>query len=84
MRKGICFFFALWGVFALTSVLLAQEEPGTDAAVGAALKWLARHQDASGMWNQDGFDKNCDPKKGARCQNGQIFCQAIKTSTMSV
>jgi len=75
MRKVIYFFFALWGVFAFTSVLLAQEQPGTDAAVDAALRWLQRHQDASGMWDQDGFDKNC---KGAKCDNGPNFLSILK------
>ncbi len=30
-------------------------------SINAALDWLARHQDPDGKWDQDGFDKNCDP-----------------------
>ena len=43
--------------------------PGTESAVTAALRWLYFHQDPNGMWDQDGFDKNCDPKKPPKCDN---------------
>jgi hypothetical protein len=36
-------------------------------AVKVALKWLANHQDKDGKWDQDGFQKNCDPDKDKRC-----------------
>jgi hypothetical protein len=32
---------------------------GTEAAVIAGLRWLARHQDAEGRWSTDKFDQNC-------------------------
>ncbi len=41
--------------------------PGTESAVLAALRWLHFHQDKNGQWDQDGFQKNCDSRKGAAC-----------------
>ncbi|MFH1422995.1 MAG: hypothetical protein ABIH42_09830 [Planctomycetota bacterium] len=41
--------------------------PGTESAVTAGLGWPYFHQDKDGHWDQDGFSKNCDPKKGAIC-----------------
>ncbi len=32
---------------------------GTEAAVIAGLRWLARHQDSDGRWSTDKFDANC-------------------------
>ncbi len=41
--------------------------PGTESAVMAALRWLHFHQDRNGQWDQDGFDKNCDSRRGPSC-----------------
>jgi hypothetical protein len=43
------------------------KHPGTASAIAAALKWLEKHQDKNGQWDQDGFMKNCDTQKGAAC-----------------
>jgi hypothetical protein len=43
----------------------------TDAAVEAGLEWLARHQDASGAWLPDEFNKNC--QVGAPCAHAKGF-----------
>jgi hypothetical protein len=37
---------------------------GTESAVMAALKWLARHQSPDGSWSADTFDRQC---VGTRC-----------------
>jgi len=47
--------------------------PGTESAVTAALRWLYFHQDKDGKWHQTGFDKNCDPKLGPKCDNPGIL-----------
>ena len=39
--------------------------PETERAVAAGLAWLARHQDANGRWNCDGFRANCPAQQ--RC-----------------
>jgi Ca-activated chloride channel family protein len=36
----------------------------TESAVLAALKWLARHQNADGSWSAEGYDERCS---GAKC-----------------
>lgn len=41
----------------------------TEKAVEAGLDWLARHQDANGGWDADGF--------GARCEKGGPACDGI-------
>jgi hypothetical protein len=64
---------------------LAREggSPGTESAVTAALRWLHYHQDRpSGMWDQDGFSKNCDSKQPPACDKpgtGQydVACSAL-------
>jgi len=63
---------------------LAREggSPGTESAVTAALRWLHFHQDKNGQWDQDGFQKNCDTRKGTSC-DGQgtsqydVCCSSI-------
>ncbi len=64
---------------------LAREggSPGTESAVTAALRWLHYHQDRpAGMWDQDGFSKNCDSKQPPACDKpgtGQydVACSAL-------
>jgi len=41
---------------------------GTEAAVIAGLKWLARHQDGDGHWSTDKFDANC--RATPKCSGG--------------
>lgn len=42
-----------------------QDDPDHDqAAIDAALRWLARHQNADGSWSADRFDARCT---GAKC-----------------
>jgi hypothetical protein len=46
-----------------------EEEGGsqeTEAAVSAALRWLAAHQSPDGRWDGDGWQQNCS---GPRCQS---------------
>ncbi len=40
---------------------------GTESAILAALRWLQLHQDKDGKWDQDGFTKNCDTRRGPKC-----------------
>jgi len=47
-----------------------EEGIGTERGISAALRWLYLHQDykdSAGNWDSDGFDKNCDPKRGIAC-----------------
>jgi len=34
-------------------------DPGTESAVTAALRWLARHQNVDGSWSAEGFSHKC-------------------------
>jgi hypothetical protein len=40
-------------------VLRRGGSPGTEAAVQAALQWLARHQSSDGRWDGDSFTERC-------------------------
>jgi hypothetical protein len=39
----------------------------TEPVVKGGLEWLARHQSPDGSWDCDGFNANCDHKRGAAC-----------------
>ena len=45
-------------------------DPAADAAVEAALRWLAAHQSADGRWSAEGFDRWCDGKPVAARAGG--------------
>ncbi|RMG36839.1 MAG: hypothetical protein D6725_09940, partial [Planctomycetota bacterium] len=58
---------------------IARRYGGTDAteqAVERALRWLARHQDASGAWDADGFMKHCPPEDVCDGPSGQVVFDA--------
>src|SRR5262245_1969771 len=41
-------------------------DAATEKAVEAGLDWLARHQEADGSWDADGFPSRCEAG-GAKC-----------------
>ena len=46
--------------------------PGSEKAVGGALRWFKKHQSPNGQWDVDGYAANCsDP--GARCEPGSEY-----------
>ncbi len=64
----------------LQACVLAEEYGGV--AVIAHLRWLHLHQDRpSGMWDSDGFDKNCDTRSAPKCTGaGAADCDLVVTS----
>ena len=44
-----------------------EQQETTLSELKAALRWLHFHQDKDGRWDQDGFAKNCDTRKSAKC-----------------
>ena len=55
---------------------------GTQAAVLAGLKWLARHQDADGHWSTDKFDVNC--KCTPKCSGGGSTKHDVGLSSLAL
>ncbi len=47
----------------------------TESCIKAGLEWLSRHQNTDGMWDQDGFDNNCDTSEGSAACDGKGVAQ---------
>ncbi len=58
---------------------------GDERTCTPALRWLHFHQDRpSGMWDADGFEKNCDPKYGVHCSGHGASDQDLAATGLAV
>jgi prenyltransferase beta subunit len=61
-----------------------EKRAASESAVTVAPRWLHFHQDKNGQWDADGFQKNCDIRKGIYCGGEGAADYDLATTSFSL